>query len=103
MLRHELDLNTLETMFLGCGVGLLLGGLTFQSARFEEGSVAYIFLTVLVCLVLVGSIVLFSAILGVETYRSWKVRAIPSPRPERVTEIHNMDAFKGISLFRFRK
>lgn len=101
--RHELDLNTLETMFLGCSIGLVLGGLTFQSARFEEGSAAYVFLAVLISLVLVGSILQFCFIVVVETYRSWKARAISSPRPERVATIHAIDRFKSISLSRFHR
>lgn len=70
IMRHVLVLNTLEMMFLPCSIGLLLGGMMFQSSRYAEGSAPYVILTVGVCVVLVGSVLLFALMVTLETCRS---------------------------------
>jgi hypothetical protein len=71
------DFNVLETVLLSASSGVLLGGMIFQSAAMEQGGHGYVFLTVLVSALIIGSVALFIWMLGVETRRACRRGAPP--------------------------
>ncbi len=77
-----LDFNVLETTLLCTSTAVLLGGMLFESSRLLPGSAAYVFLTVCVGGVMIGSVAVFAFMVAVETRRTCRRpaqhRAVPS-------------------------
>ncbi len=65
-----LDFNVLETTLLCTSTAVLLGGIMFESSLLLPGSAAYVFLTVCVGGVTIGSLALFAAMVVIETRRT---------------------------------
>jgi hypothetical protein len=76
-----LDFNVLETTLLCTSTAVLLGGMMFESSLLLPGSAAYVFLTVCVGGVTIGSVALFAAMVAVETRRT--CRRMPVAMPQR--------------------
>jgi hypothetical protein len=70
--RYVFDYNVLESSLLVCGVFLLLAGLVFNSAKFEEGTAEYKALIWIVILVVAGSTLYCLSAVFNEMRRSWK-------------------------------
>ena len=65
------DFNVLETALLGSSIAVLLSGMVFESSQIGiDGGIAHGALTVFVSFVLLGSVALFVAMLGIETRRT---------------------------------
>jgi hypothetical protein len=53
------DFNAMETMLLCSCVAIILQGMVFQSAEFTPGGAAYIILTIMTAVVMIGAVLLF--------------------------------------------
>lgn len=68
--------NKLESAFLITAITILLCGMIFKSGAVAVGGPAYIILTVIVAVLILGAIVGFLVMLGLELYRSCKFAAV---------------------------
>ncbi len=76
-----LDFNVLETTLLCTSTAVLLGGMMFESSLLLPGSAAYVFLTVCVGGVTIGSVTLFAAMVAIETRRTCRRKPVAQQQP----------------------
>ena len=72
VLRYVIRYNLLEETYLLCSLFVLLCGMIFESAVLTRGTTAYLALTYIVAIVLVGSFTCMCGMVGIEIVRSLK-------------------------------
>lgn len=65
-----IDYNNLESTFVLTAMLVLLGGMVFNSTAFSKGSVGYVFMTVVVVIIIIGTVLSFVALILFEVYRA---------------------------------
>ncbi len=77
-IAYVFSFNKLESVFLITATAILLSGMVFESSALAPGSGAFVALTVLVAVLIVGAVALFLGLLSLELYRSCKFAAVSS-------------------------